>query len=68
MAVQNKKAKRNTKQFTRVKYRKIRRIVYVFHKAMRKLRTQKESKFNERKAKTIVIAFLFSLGKEEFVV
>lgn len=34
MAVQNQKAKRNTKQFTRVKYRTIRRIVYLFYKAM----------------------------------
>lgn len=63
MAIQNKKTKRNSKQFTRVKYRTVRRIVYVFYKAMRKMRTKKESKPNQRKAKaTIKIAFLFSFS------
>lgn len=61
MAIQNQKAKRNSKQFTRVKYRTVRRIVYVFYKAMRKMRTKKESKPIERKAKAFTIAFLFSL-------
>ena len=61
MVVQNQKAKRNSKQFTRVKYRTVRRIVYVFYKAMRKMRTKKESKPNQGKAKAIAIAFLFSL-------
>lgn len=61
MVVQNQKAKRNSKQFTRVKYRTIRRIVYVFYKAMRKMRSKKESKPNQRKAKAFTIAFLFSL-------
>ena len=61
MVIQNQKAKRNSKQFTRVKYRTIRRIVYVFYKAMRKMRSKKESKPNQRKAKAFTIAFLFSL-------
>ena len=61
MVIQNQKAKRNSKQFTRVKYRTVRRIVYVFYKAMRKMRTKKESKPIEGKAKAIAIAFLFSL-------
>lgn len=61
MVVQNQKAKRNSKQFTRVKYRTIRRIVYVFYKAIRKFRATPKSKPNQRKAKSIVIAFLFSL-------
>ena len=61
MVVRNKKAKRNSEQFTRVKYRTVRRIVYVFYKAMRKMRTKKEGKPNKGKAKAIAIAFLFSL-------
>lgn len=61
MVVQNQKTKRNTKQLTRVKYRTIRRIVYLFYKAIRKFRTTPKSKPNQRKAKSIVIAFLFSL-------
>lgn len=61
MVIQNKKTKRNSKQFTRVKYRTIRRIVYAFYKTFRKLRTQKESKPNQRKVKAI-IAFLFSFS------
>lgn len=63
MAIQNQKTKRNSEQFTRVKYRTVRRIVYVFYKAMRKLRTIQKSKPNQRKAKaTIKIAFLFSFS------
>lgn len=61
MAISNKKAKQNTKQLTRVKYRTLRRIVYVFYKAMRKMRTKKESKPNKGKVKA-VIAFLFSFS------
>lgn len=61
MVVQNQKAKRNSQQFTRVKYRTVRRIVYVFYKAIRKFWTKKESKPIKGKAKSIAIAFLFSL-------
>ena len=61
MVIQNQKTKRNSKQFTRVKYRTVRRIVYVFYKAMRKMRTKKESKPIEGKVKAI-IAFLFSFS------
>lgn len=61
MAVQNKKTKRDTKQLTRVKYRTLRRIVYLFYKAFRKLRTIQTGKPNQRKVKA-VIAFLFSFS------
>lgn len=61
MVIQNQKTERNSEQFTRVKYRTVRRIVYVFYKAIRKFRTTPKSKPNQRKAKSIVIAFLFSL-------
>lgn len=61
MAIQNQKTKRNTKQFTRVKYRAVRRIVYVFYNVMRKMRTKKESKPIKGKVKAIV-AFLFSFS------
>lgn len=61
MAIQNQKTKRDTEQFTRVKYRTIRRIVYVFYKAMRKMRAKKESKPIKGKVKAIV-AFLFSFS------
>lgn len=61
MAVQNQKTKRNTKQFTRVKYRTVRRIVYIFYKAIRKLRTKQTGKPNQGKVKA-VIAFLFSFS------
>lgn len=63
MAIQNQKAKRNSKQFTRVKYRTVRRIVYVFYKFMRKMRTKKESKPIKGKVKApIKLAFLFSFS------
>lgn len=63
MAVQNQKTKRNTKQLTRVKYRTIRRIVYLFYKTFRKLRTQKTGKPNSGKVKaSIKLAFLFSFS------
>lgn len=61
MAISNKKAKRNSKQFTRVKYRTVRRIVYVFYKTFRKLRTKQTGKPNKGKVKA-VIAFLFSFS------
>ena len=61
MVVQNQKTKRNSKQFTRVKYRTVRRIVYLFYKTFRKLRIKKESKPIEGKVKAI-IAFLFSFS------
>lgn len=61
MVVQNQKTKRNTKQFTRVKYRTLRRIVYLFYKTFRKLRTTPKGKPNSRKVKA-VIAFLFSFS------
>lgn len=63
MVVRNQKAKRNSKQFRGVNYRTVRRIVYVFYKAMRKMRTKKESKPNSRKVKApIKLAFLFSFS------
>ena len=61
MAIQNQKAKRNSQQFTRVKYRTVRRIVYLFYKPMRKMWTQQTSKPNSRKVKAF-IAFLFSFS------
>ena len=61
MAISNKKAKRNTKQLTRVKYRTVRRIVYLFYKTIRKLRTKQTGKPNQGKVKA-VIAFLFSFS------
>ena len=64
MAISNQKAKRNPIRPNRVKYRTIRRIVYVFYKAMRKLRTKKESKPIKRKVKSYKskLAFLFSFS------
>lgn len=63
MAISNKKAKRNTKQLTRVKYRTLRRIVYLFYKNFRKLRTKQTGKPNSRKVKaSIKLAFLFSFS------
>lgn len=61
MVVQNQKTKRNTKQLKRVKYRTIRRIVYLFYKTFRKLRTIQTGKPNQGKVKA-VIAFLFSFS------
>lgn len=61
MVIQNQKAKRNSKQLTRVKYRTVRRIVYVFYKTIRKLRTKSKGKPNQGKVKA-VIAFLFSFS------
>lgn len=61
MAIQNQKTMRNTEQFKRVKYRTIRRIVYLFYKTFRKLRTKQTGKPNSRKVKA-VIAFLFSFS------
>lgn len=61
MVVQNQKTERNTKQHTRVKYRTIRRIVYLFYKTFRKLRTIQTGKLNQGKVKA-VIAFLFSFS------
>lgn len=62
MVIQNQKTKRNSKQFTGVKYRTVRRIVYLFYKTIRKLRTQKTGKPNQRKVERIKIAFLFSFS------
>lgn len=63
MALQNQKTKRNTKQLKRVKYRTIRRIVYLFYKTIRKLRTKQTGKPNSRKVKApIKLAFLFSFS------
>lgn len=63
MAISNKKAKRNTKQFKRVKYRTLRRIVYLFYKTFRKLRTIQTGKPNSGKVKApIKLAFLFSFS------
>lgn len=61
MVIQNQKTKRNPKQLTRVKYRTIRRIVYLFYKTIRKLRAKQTGKPNQGKVKA-VIAFLFSFS------